>query len=215
MPRNQPIQYSLLANTARACSMRGCEKPRHKLAKHCRQHDERRRRWGTPRSRCWRAGDIGTYADVAEDFITANADHAGIKAAVAWLDAVLEDAGSQMGQPLATGPVTKVFGRLNLAGIGGQALLIRCVSVTIYLTELSDREQELEPYVRNLGHHIVRLVAPAIAKGEKQRNYSRAVGQFLYAQLSTLLVQVMVHKRQHEQAKKQFDQAARQPFVGA
>jgi hypothetical protein len=195
--------------------MSGCEKPRFKLAKHCRMHDERRRRWGTPRSRCWRAGDIGTYADVAEDFITANAEHAGIKGAVAWLDAVLEDAGETFGQPLATGPVTKVFGRLNVAGVEGQTLLIRCVTVTLYLTELPEREQELAPYTRNLGHHVLRLIKPAIAKGEKQRNYSRAVGQFLYAQLSTLLAQVMVHKRRHEQAKKQFDEAAKQPFVGA
>jgi len=86
--------------------------------------------------------------------------------------------------------------------------------VTLYLTELPERERELEPYVRNLGHHIVRLVVPAIAKGEKQRRYSRSVGQFLYAQLSTLLAQVMVHKRRHEQARKQFDEAAKQPFVG-
>jgi hypothetical protein len=215
MPRGTPIQYSLLANTAKVCAMNGCEKPRFKLAKHCRMHDERRRRWGTPRSRCWRSGDINTYADVAEDFITANAEHPGIAAAVQWLDAVLEDAGKKIGQPLATGPVTKVFGRLNLAGIEGQALLIRCVAVTLHLTELPEREQELEPYVRNLGHHVVRLVVPAIAKGEKQRKYSRAVGSFLYAQLSTLLAQVMLHKRRHEQAKKQFDEAAKEPFVGA
>jgi hypothetical protein len=45
MPRNQPIHYSLLANTAKVCAMSGCEKPRHKLAKHCRMHDKRRRRW--------------------------------------------------------------------------------------------------------------------------------------------------------------------------
>jgi hypothetical protein len=120
-----------------------------------------------------------------------------------------------MGQPLATGPVTKVFGRINVAGIEGQALLIRCFAVTLYLTELPESEQELEPFVRNLGHHVVRLVVPAIAKGEKQRAYSRAVGSFLYAQLSTLLAQVMVHKRKHEQAKKEFDKAASEPFVGA
>ena len=215
MPVGTPIQYSLLANTAKVCAMNGCEKPRFKLAKHCRMHDERRRRWGTPRSRCWRGGDIGTYADVAEDFITANAGHAGIKSAVEWLDAVLAAEGETFGKPLATDPVTKVFGHLHAIGIEGHDLLVRCVAVTIYLTELPEREQELEPFVRNLGHHIVRLVVPAIAKGKKQRAYSRSVGSFLYSQLSTLLAQVMAHKRRHEQAKKQFDEAARQPFVGA
>ena len=81
MPRGISIHFSLLANTAKVCAMNGCERPRFKLAKHCRMHNERRCRWGTPRSRCWRAGDINTYADVAEDFITANANHAGIKSA--------------------------------------------------------------------------------------------------------------------------------------
>jgi len=215
MPRNIPIQNALHANSAKVCAVRGCEKPRHKLAKHCRQHDERRRRWGTPRSRCWRAGDIDTYADVAEDFITANAEHRGIVLAVEWLDAVLEDAGQKFGQPLATSSIIKTFGRLHLAGTKGTELLIRCAAVTLYLTELPEREQELEPYVRNLGHHILRLVVPAIAKGEKQRKYSREIGQFLYSQLSTLLAQIISHKREHERAREQFSEAARQPFVGS
>jgi hypothetical protein len=195
--------------------MSGCEKPRHKLAKHCRQHDERRRRWGTPRSRCWRSGDINTYAEVAADFVKANADHPGITMAVEWLNAVLEDARKKIGQPLATSAVTKVFGRLSLAGIEGTELLIRCVAVTLYLTELPEREQELEPFVRNLGHHIVRLVVPAIAKGERQRRYGCDVGQFLYAQLARLLAKIMSHKREHDRSREQFSEAARAPFVGA
>lgn len=215
MPRGTPIHFSLLANTAKVCAMNGCEKPRFKLAKHCRMHDERRRRWGTPRSRCWRAGDIGTYADVAEDFITANANHAGIKSAVEWLNAVLSSAGEKFEDRRALDPVNKAFGRLHLAGIDGQTLLIRCVAATLYLTELPTREQELAPFTRNLGHHLLRLIVPAIAKGEKQRVYSRQVGNFVYSQLSTLLAQVIVHKRRHEQARKEFDEAAKQPFVGA
>ena len=135
--------------------------------------------------------------------------------AVDWLNTVLEDAGKKFGQPLATSHITKIFGRLDHAGIRGTELLIRCVAVTLYLTELPEREQELEPYVRNLGHHIVRLVVPAIAKGEQQRNYSRDLGQFLYSQLSTLLAGIMSHKRQHERVREQFEQAARRPFAGA
>ncbi len=213
MPRGTPIQHSLLANTAKACAMNGCEKPRHKLAKHCRQHDERRRRWGTPRSRCWRAGDIGTYADVAEDFITANAEHAGIKAATAWLDKVLEAAAERTKQPFAD-LTTRVFSGLHAAGVDGHALLVRCVAVTLYLTELPECEQELEPFVRNLGHHCLRPVVPALGKGERQRQYSQSLGNFLYSQLSKLLAHVMAHKRRHDLAKEQFDEAAKQPFVG-
>jgi hypothetical protein len=213
MPRNQPIQYSLLANTAKVCAMNGCEKPRFKLAKHCRMHDERRRRWGTPRSRCWRSGDINTYADVAEDFVTANAEHAGIKVAVEWLDAVLA-AAERTKQPFAD-LTTRAFSGLHAAGVDGHAMLVRCVAATFYLTELPEYEQELEPFVRNLGHHCLRPVVPALGKGERQRQYSQALGNYLYSQLSKLLAHVMAHKRRHEQAKKQFDEAAKQPFVGA
>jgi len=132
MPRGTPIQYSLLSNTAKVCAMNGCEKPRFKLAKHCRKPDER-----------------------------------------------------------------------------------RCVAVTLFLTELPESEQELEPFVRNLGHHCLRPVVPALGKGERQRQYSQALGNYLYSQLSKLLVHIMAHKRNHDLAKKQFDEAAKQPFVGA
>ncbi len=111
--------------------------------------------------------------------------------------------------------VTRAFSGLHAAGVDGHALLVRCVAVTLYLTELPEREQEMEPFVRNLGHHCLRPVVPALGKGERQRQYSQALGNFLYSQLSTLLAQVMVHKRRHEQAKKQFDEKAKQPFVGA
>ena len=213
MPRGQPINLSLALNTAKVCAMNGCEKPRHKLAKHCRQHDERRRRWGTPRGRCWRAGDIGTYADVAEDFITANADHVGIKAAVDWLDAVLEAAAERTKQPFA-GLTTRAFSGLHGTGVNGHRLLVRCVAVTLYLTELPEGEQELEPFVRNLGHYCLRPVVPALAKGERQRQYSQSLGNFLYSQLSKLLVHIVAPKRKHDLAKKAFDNAAKEPFVG-
>jgi len=176
-------------------------------------HDERRRRWGTPRSRCWRSSDIGTYADVAEDFITANAEHAGIKAAEAWLDAVLEAAAERTKEPFAD-LATRAFSGLHGAGIDGHALLVRCVAVTLYLTELREGEQELEPFVRNLGHHCLRPVVPALAKGERQRQYSQALGNFLYSQLSKLLIHIVAHKRQLDANKRAFESAAAEPFDG-
>lgn len=212
--KSLPIYSALALNGAKVCAVSGCSTVRHKLCRVCRKHDERRRRWGTPLGRCWRAGDIGTYADVAEDFIVANADHAGIVSAIEWLDAEIADAAEKSGKPPTTS-ATKVFGAFHAHGVDGQALLIRCVAATIYLTELPEIEQEQEPYIRNMGLYCLRAVVPAIARGQRQHAYARDLGNYLYTNLKDLLVNIIVHKRRYERARQDFKEAASQPFAGA
>ena len=215
MPSKLPLHTALTRNVSRPCALRGCERPRHKLSKHCRLHDERRRRWGHPRAgRCWRGRDIDTYADVSREFLTANAAHKGIQLATQWLDAVLDDAAESAKQPAAVGNVTRALRHLASMGVTGEELLVRCVAATLYLIELPEPDQELVPFTRNLGHHCLRA-APGLATGAKQRKYGSDLGSYFYSSLKTLLVHIIAHKRQLDANKRAFEDTAKESFNGA
>jgi hypothetical protein len=214
MPNQIPLYTALAANEARACALRGCKKPRRKLAKHCRLHDERRRKWGhAVAGKCWRGGDIDSYREVAEAFLTNHADHPGIKLGVEWLEAALVKA-VEFAEGRAYGQVSRALKHLADRGVSGQELLVRAVATTLYMIELPDHLQELAPYSRNLGHHCLRA-APGLATGERQRQYSASVGAYIYSGLKPLLLRIIVHKQQLDRQKQRFEAAAAQPFASA
>ena len=104
------------------------------------------------------------------------------------------------------------YAALAAAGVTPRELLLRAVTVTLYMCNLESREQELPHYVRNMGHYILRCLKPAIAKGPKARIYAASVGGLIWGHLKDLLLSIVTYRNEFDRAQRDFEAASREQF---
>ena len=216
MPKNHSISVSLAANAGKLCNVSTCERTRHKLSRFCRVHDDRRQRWGSVHGHVWRAGNIKQHRPNAEAFLALQLEHPAIITAERFLRDMMDSSYKTLHvDRRACTPCTKAWSALRQADVSAHEILVRAISVTLYMLSLPKADQAMDTYVRQLGNDILRLVKPRIARGSKQTKYSIAIGGTIWGSLKSLLVGIIVHVQQAERAQADFDAAAKIPFRSA
>jgi hypothetical protein len=213
MPNHIPLSRTLTSNTAKKCSVNHCQRPRFKLCSACRRHSERARRWGHPvHGRAWQSQNIKPYHPVAEAFIEAHREHAGIVRALAWLQAQLDRCAVITTRTYFPSLGERALRHLAQRGVEAEEVLVRAFATTLYMVSLPDYEADLTVFCTNLAHHTLRA-APGFHRGRNQTRYSQALGRTLFAGLRSLLVGLIQHKREIEREEAEHEAAMKTPFT--
>ena len=84
------LSTSLAKRRGMTCSVHGCTDPVKRLSNLCQHHETRQQDTGHPLGTTVTKRELAPYVEAAEAFIVRHANHKGIIAALAWLDALVK-----------------------------------------------------------------------------------------------------------------------------
>ena len=198
-------------NEKRPCKITTCKNMRVKMNGFCGMHQRRVERWGHPKGYAWQKRLIDPYLEKAEEFVQEHWEHRAVKAGVDYLNHALATAYLQTTPPSTIGRLTRVLRYLHDAGVTGEQIVVRCIAVLFYSEWHHHHDREFQPYVRNMGAYVLRA-APGLGKAGTRYQQRRVLGNFIWNNLSKLLVGVTVHYRRARADEAALQQALSTPF---
>src|SRR5689334_21687016 len=120
---HRSIQERVRDNRA-PCSVAGCSRARSGATSHCRHHREAVRRYGHPNGSSLPTREYAAERCEVASILDSNPEHEGVRASVAWLDALLRSASG--GRPMVN---ALELARLARHGVTGRRILEEVAAV--------------------------------------------------------------------------------------
>jgi hypothetical protein len=127
MPSRTGIDHSRTRNTGNPCNQPGCHQPRRGLSSYCAPHERHRNLYGHPMGRSIQPKEYASEKQQVVEFVSANINHGGIQAVMAWIAEVFADGAS--GRPMVG---ALLFSRLHQAEVSPRAVIEESAALWLY-----------------------------------------------------------------------------------
>ena len=204
------------SNSGRRCEV--CPRRRRGVSVFCAAHERKRNLYGSPHGRHLRPKEFADEKALVVAFVKKHREHVAIKAAVSWLDELLNNAAA--GQP---GIAASHFSRIHQHGVSAVDVLVASATLWLYShrnpTALVDDERLDYAIGRAVLHLAPRESHVARTPRGRERRYKRiagttrgAVGRFLRENLGVMWIRMCDSLDAAESRREEARQTLGTPF---
>lgn len=206
MPKYRNINEAISENQTKKCSVKGCQKQRHRISAYCMNCAWRRWYWGNAEAQPILFNDYYYEKDLVTDVLKMNPDHKGVKYGIDFINDWLKKAGD--GRAIV--PFANHAARLHNLGAKGFNLLVELSAIYLLSCRFHTKIRDDRHLIYVLGSKCIRFKP---CKNRTKGPEHQQVGQYLLDKLGVLFVTIARGAEELEQIRNQGLGAMHQPLT--